>query len=240
MANVLPTKVLSLSLVLLISLAILGADGNNRSAAVLHATGKVQVNHTGSPAVTTLFPGDSVQTDGNSVANIIAGGSSVLVPPSASVIFMGNAVDLVEGGMTIATSAGMSATADGLTITPATQRQSKFDVSENKGTVVIAARLGNVTVSDGQQTTTVPEGQETTRDKKGRQEVPPAAKGGIRISKKTKETLAIIGAGGGVVGLTALSLEMSEPGKRCISSSGDKRCRCKTESKGISVCRQDY
>jgi ferric-dicitrate binding protein FerR (iron transport regulator) len=68
--------------------------------------------------------------------------------------------------MSIATSAGMTALADGLTVTPTAQKLSKFEVAEDEDSVVIAARQGDVTVSDGQQTSTVPEGQQTTRKKK--------------------------------------------------------------------------
>ena len=70
--------------------ATLGMDGSSGPATVLHASRKVQVNGAGSRAVTTLFSGDSVPTDADSVANIIAGGSSVLVMPNASVKFLGN------------------------------------------------------------------------------------------------------------------------------------------------------
>ncbi|MDP9162299.1 MAG: hypothetical protein M3O09_18990 [Acidobacteriota bacterium] len=235
MTNFITTKVLSISVVLLISFAIIGADGTTRPAAVLHATGKVQVNHAGSRSVTTLFPGDSVQTDGYSVANIIAGGSSVLVPPSGSVIFMGNTVELMQGQMTISTSAGMSAIANGFTISPISKQQSKFDVTENEDTVVIASRQGSLSVNDGQQTSTVSEGQETTKKKRNGGDAPAAAKGGIRLSKRTKLLLAA----GGAVGATAILLEATEDGKRCISSSGDKKCKCDERDDGKRVCEKD-
>ena len=159
-------QLLSIILLFSFSCATLGVDGPT-PAAVLHASGKVQVNGTGSSAVTTLFSGDLIQTDADSVANITAGGSSVLVMPNASVKFLGNMVELTQGGMAIATSVGMSAMADGLTITPVSKKLSKFEVAEDQDSVVIAARQGNVSVSDGQQTSTVPEGQQTTKKKKG-------------------------------------------------------------------------
>jgi hypothetical protein len=92
--------------------------------------------------------------------------------------------------MAIATSAGMSALADGLTITPAAQKPSKFEVAEDEDSVVIAARQGNVTVSDGQETSTVPEGQETRRKKRAAGAEPGASGGGHFISGKT---VAIVG-----------------------------------------------
>jgi ribosome-associated protein YbcJ (S4-like RNA binding protein) len=89
-----------LSLILLFSCACatLGVDGSGGPAAVLYAGGKVQVNGADSRKISTLFSGDSIQTDADSVANIIARGSSVLVMPGASVKFLGNAVELTQGG----------------------------------------------------------------------------------------------------------------------------------------------
>jgi hypothetical protein len=134
-----------------------------RQAAVLHASGKVQVNGAGSRETIVLFSGDSIRTDEDSVANITAGGSSVLVMPNASIKFLGKMVELGEGSVSIATSEGMSAVAGGVIVTPAAGKISKFAVAENEGSVVIAACQDSVTVSDRQQTTTVPEGQETKR-----------------------------------------------------------------------------
>ena len=48
----------------------------------------------------------------------------------AAVKFLGN-VELTQGGMAIATSEAMTATVDGLTITPAAQKFSKFEVAED-------------------------------------------------------------------------------------------------------------
>jgi hypothetical protein len=81
----------------LFACAALGVDDSNARRAVLHATGKVQVNGADSRKTTTLFSGDSIQTDDQSVANIMAGGSSVLVMPNASVKFLGNAVEITRG-----------------------------------------------------------------------------------------------------------------------------------------------
>jgi hypothetical protein len=88
--------------------------------------------------------------------------------PGASVKFLGNGMELTEGGMAIATSEAMTATVEDLIITPAGQKLSKYEIAEDEDTVVIAARQGNVAVSEGQQTSTVPEGQETTRKRKRR------------------------------------------------------------------------
>ena len=154
-----------LLILVLFACAGFGVEGTGAKA-VLQASGNVQVNGNASRRTTTLFSGDVVETDEGSAANIIAGGSSVLVLSGTAMKFLGNGVELTQGGMAIATSEAMTATVDGLTITPAAQKFSKFEVAEDDDTVVIAARQGNVAVSDGQQTSTVPEGQETKRKKK--------------------------------------------------------------------------
>src|SRR5437762_11620581 len=87
-------QVISIILTLSFSCAALGGDGPAASGAVLRASGNVQVNGVGSREITTLFPGDSIQTTEDSAANIIAGGSSVLVMPNSLVKFVGHGVEL--------------------------------------------------------------------------------------------------------------------------------------------------
>ncbi len=227
----------SIILMLSFSCVALGVDSPGASGAVLHASGKVQVNGAGSREITTLFSGDSIQTAEDSVANIIAGGSSVLVMPNALIKFMGNGVELTEGGVSVATSEGMAVSAYGLTITPAAQKQSKYEVAEADDSVVVAARQGNVTVADGEQTSTVPEGHEATHKKKKKKKAAgaePAASSSHSISGKT---LAVIG---GASGATVAGILIAESGqkKKCVSSSGDKKCKCKKDKNGKEVCEE--
>jgi ribosome-associated protein YbcJ (S4-like RNA binding protein) len=219
-----------LLILVLFACAGFGVEGTGAKA-VLQASGNVQVNGNASRRTTTLFSGDVVETDEGSAANIIAGGSSVLVLSGTAMKFLGNGVELTQGGMAIATSEAMTATVDGLTITPAAQKFSKFEVAEDDDTVVIAARQGNVAVSDGQQTSTVPEGQETKRKKrkKGGGAIP--AGSGHAISGKT---LAIIG---GAAGGTVAGILIAEKGKqKCLSASGNKKCVCHKKTDNVDVC----
>ena len=222
-------QLLSLILVLF-ACAGFGVEGTG-ARAVLQASGKVQVNGNASRRTTTLFSGDVVETDEGSAANIIAGGSSVLVMSGTAMKFLGNGVELTQGGMAIATSEAMTATVDGLTITPAAQKFSKFEIAEDDDTVVIAARQGNVAVSDGQQTSTVPEGQETKRKKKKKGGGAIPAGSGHAISGKT---LAIIG---GAAGGTVAGILIAEKGKqKCLSASGNKKCVCHKKTDNVDVC----
>ena len=226
-------KTLRQSLLLILVLfacAGFGVEGTGAKA-VLQASGNVQVNGNASRRTTTLFSGDVVETDEGSAANIIAGGSSVLLLSGTAMKFLGNGVELTQGGMAIATSEAMTATVDGLTITPAAQKFSKFEVAEDDDTVVIAARQGNVAVSDGQQTSTVPEGQETKRKKKKKGGGAIPAGSGHAISGKT---LAIIG---GAAGGTVAGILIAEKGKqKCLSASGNKKCVCHKKTDNVDVC----
>lgn len=114
----------SITLMLSFSCAALGGDNPSASRAVLHASGKVQVNGASSRDTTALFSGDSIQTTEDSVANIDVSGSSVLLEPSASVKFKGTAVELAGGSVSVATSEGMAVNAYGLTIMPVAGTQS--------------------------------------------------------------------------------------------------------------------
>jgi hypothetical protein len=220
-----------LSLILvLFACAGFGIEGTG-ARAVLQASGKVQVNGSASRQVTTLFAGDVIRTDENSAANIIAGGSSVLVMPGASARFLGNGMELTEGGMAIATSEAMTATVDDLIITPAGPKLSKYEIAEDEDTVVIAARQGNVAVSDGQQTSTVPEGQQTTRRRKRKKGGATPAGSGHGISETT---LGIIG---GAAGATVAGILIAEKGKQqCLSASGNKKCVCHKKTSNVDVC----
>ena len=212
-------QLLSINLALWFSCAALAGDSPSVPGAVLHGTGKVQVNGSSSRETTTLFSGDSIQTGEGSVAHITAGGSSVLVMPNASVKFLGNAVEVTQGGVSIATSAGMAARAFGLTITPAAQKFSKFEVAEDQDSVVVAAQQGNVTVADGQETSTVREGQQATHKKRKGAAAP--ASGAHAISGKT---LATIGAASGAAILGIIIAE-GDKKKLCVSPSGGKKCQ---------------
>jgi hypothetical protein len=228
-------QLLSCVLVCLFSFSSLAADEPATPAAMLHASGKVEVNRSGTPGTMALFSGDSVDTQTDSVANITSGGTSILVMPNSSVKLQSNTVELSQGDVVIATSTGMAAKADDLTIAPASKKQSKFEVSENDDSVTVAAQQGNVTVSDGQQSSTVQEGQQTTREKKNKKKSAGAAPGGSGGMLSGK-TLAIIGGASGGA-LAGILIATSGSSKKCVSPSGDKNCKCNDNQQGNNNCQ---
>ena len=91
-------------------------------------------------------------------------GSTVRVLADSLVQFEGNSVKIDHGGVTVSTSKGMATTAGDVKVEPASSAWTGFNVTDVDGTVRIAARKGDGTVSDGKGTVTLAQGQETTRD----------------------------------------------------------------------------
>jgi hypothetical protein len=226
----------SIILMLSFSCAALGGDSPSVSRAVLHASGVVQVNGVGSREITTLFSGDSIQTTEDSVANIVADGSSVLVMPNALVKFLGQGVELTEGGVSVATSGGMTVSSYGLTFAPPEHTQSKFEVVEYEDSVTVAARQGNVIVNDGEQTSTVPEGQEATHKKRRRAAGAVPAAGGTHSISGT--TWALLGGASGAT-VAGILIATSNNKKKCVSASNNKKCKCKKDKNGKEICEED-
>jgi len=217
-----PRQLLTLIVVCSFSSAPLAEEAPNPAVAMLNVSGKVQVNGSAIPRGTALLSGDRIQTQSDSVANITLVGSSVLVKPNTLVEFQGDAVEISQGGMVIATSRGMIARAYGLTISPGTQTPSKFEVAENGDSVVVAAEQGNVNVSDDKESSTVPEGQQTTKKKKGAGAVP-----GTSGSAFPTKTVAIVAGVAGAAAVTGIVIANNGGGKKCISPSvviGNKCC----------------
>jgi hypothetical protein len=102
-------------------------------------------------------------------------------------------VELEHGAVRVTTSRGLAARAGDVTVKPASNSWTEFQVTDVDGRMQIAANKGDLTVQDDQGTTTVTQGQQTTRDdtndtekkKKKRRRgsgAAPAAGGGIMSS----------------------------------------------------------
>jgi hypothetical protein len=229
-----PRQLLSIVLVFSFSFATLAVDAPGTAMGMLHASGKVEVNRADSPRTMALFSGDSVETEKDSVANITAGGTSVLVMPNSSVRVQGHAVEVSRGDIVVATSAGMTAKADDFVITPAAQKQSKFEVAENDESVTVAAQQGNVSVSDGQQSSTVQEGQQTTREKKKKKGAGAAPGGSGGLSGKTT---GILLAGAGAAAAVGIAIATTNSSTKCVSPSGDKKFKCDNNQPANNNCQ---
>src|ERR1700676_1100336 len=189
------------------------------ASAMLYTNGAAWLNGSEVPKSAAVFSGDMLQTRPDSTASIESNGSSVMVLADSLVKFEGLAVELEHGAVRVTTSRGLAARAGEVTVKPAANTWTEFQVTDVDGRVQIAANKGDVTVQDDKGTTTVTQGQQTTRDdtadtekkKKKRRRSgdgpAPAAAGGIMNSPKA------IGVGLGIVGGVGLwvALQHEEP-----------------------------
>jgi hypothetical protein len=185
-------RLASYVLLFVFPMSVFAAD---TKAAMLYTNGEAWINGSHVPrSSSAIFSGDLLQTRSDSVANINEPGSMVTVQPDSLVRFQTQSLGVEHGGVTIATSQGVAATAGDVKVTPASHAWTEFNVTDVNGTVHILARKGDVTIDDGGgQTTTLQQGQETTKDetsssdqnskKKNKRGTPPgatpAAEGGI-------------------------------------------------------------
>jgi hypothetical protein len=180
------------------------------ATAMLYTNGAAWLNGSEVPKSAAVFAGDLLQTRPDSTASIQSNGSNVMVLSDSLVKFEGPTVELEHGAVRVTTSRGLAARAGDVTVKPASNSWTEFQVTDVDGRVQIAANKGDVTVQDDKgTTTTVTQGQQTTKDdtsdtekkKKKRRKAAgaaPAAGGGIMSSP-----YAVYG-GLGVVGGAAI------------------------------------
>jgi hypothetical protein len=133
------------------------------SPAMLYARGAAWINGGAVPRTSAVFPGDLVQTRSDSVASINASGSNVVVLADSLVKFEGPAVALEHGSLRVATSKRLSTHTGDLTVAPASNGWTEFEVKQvGDDSVQIMAQKGDVTVSDGSNSSTLSQGQQTT------------------------------------------------------------------------------
>ena len=213
MTRALYLKILSSLLVLILPVALFAAD---RPAAMLYSHGTALLNGHSIARSSAIFFGDLVQTNADSAANINASGSIVLVLNDSMVQYQDQAVKLEHGGITISTSKLLATRAGDITVSPAASVWTEFEVRDVDGTVHIAARKGNLTISDETGTTTLAQGEQTTREesepqtdkkkrKKGAAAAPAAAEGGVFNSP-----IAVGIGGAAILGVTAWVLIESD------------------------------
>jgi hypothetical protein len=135
--------------------------------AMLYGRGPVWLNGKPLPRTSAVFPGDLIQTQPESLATLDTSGSGVIVLPDSLVKFEANAVSLEHGSVSVATSHGMVALAREVTVTPASDKWTEFEVADVNGTIQVVASKGAVNVNCGKGTATLSEGEETTRDQSG-------------------------------------------------------------------------
>ena len=189
MRTALLQKILSCIMVMVVPASLFAADS---AAAMLYSNGTTWLNGSSLPKSSAIFSGDRVQTTAGSVAKINASGSSLVVLSDSLVQFEGDAVKLEHGGVTVSTSKGMTTRAGEVAVIPSTGVWTQFDVTDVDGKVHIAARKGDLTITDPAGTMLLAQGQETSRDES--QPVPEEKK-----KKKRRAGGAVPVASGGIL-----------------------------------------
>jgi hypothetical protein len=154
-------RMVSCVLLCLLPASMFAAETN---AAMLYTNGTAWVNGAHVPRFSSaIFSGDLLQTRSDSVANITLTGSSITVLADSLIQFEGASLKIEHGGLTVSTSKGVATTAGDVKVAPASNAWTEFNVTDVDGTVRIAARKGDLTISDDGGSVTLPQGQETTR-----------------------------------------------------------------------------
>jgi len=164
------------------------------ASAMLYTNGAAWLNGSDVPKSAAVFSGDLLQTRADSTASIQSNGSSVMVLADSLVKFEGPAVELEHGAVRVTTSRGMAARAGDVTVKPAANTWTDFQVTDVDGRVQIAANKGDLTVQDDKGTTTVTQGQQTTRDDTTNPEK--------KKKRRRKGDGAATAAGGGIMSST--------------------------------------
>jgi hypothetical protein len=212
-------KMVSCLLLLAFPVSLVASDSE---AGMLYTHGAAWINGVHVPASSAIFSGDLLQTRSDSGASINAAGSSINILGDSLVQFEGSSLKLEHGGVDVATSKGVATTAGDVRVAPSTNSWTEFNVTDIDGTVRIAARKGDLTVTDDTGTVTLAQGQQTTRDEQSDQSTssdktdkkkdkkrgggaPPAAAGGVLSS-----TGAVIGGTAAIGGVAIWILTRSD------------------------------
>lgn len=169
-------------------MSLIAADSG---AAMLYSKGQAWLNGAAVPSSSAIFPGDLVQTRPDSVANINASGSKVMILSDSMVKFDGNAVSVEHGRVLVTTSKGMATRAGDVTVAPTANTWTEFEVTDVNGTVQIVARKGDVSINDGAETHTLAQGEQTTRDESQPQQA--------EKKRRRKEGGAVVAASGSIL-----------------------------------------
>jgi hypothetical protein len=188
-------KLVSCVLLLAFPGSLIAADSG---AAMLYTDG-AWLNGSRVPQSSAIFSGDLVQTRPDSAANIHAPGSSVTVLGDSLVEFEGASLKVEHGGVSVSTSKGMATTAGDVRVAPASVASwTEFNVIDTDGTVRIAARKGDLSVTDADgKVTLLAQGQDKTLDEQSDQTDQSNNNGNKKKNNKKPVVGAAPAAGGG-------------------------------------------
>jgi hypothetical protein len=164
--------------------SLLGQDGER---AMLHSDGGASVNGKAAPNSSAIFLHDRIETRPESTAKIDAGGSTITVLPGTVLVFEGDEMILDHGGLQVKSARGLKALVNCVTVSPLTQNWTRYDVSDVKEKVTVAAYDNDVKIHSGgaavrhmkhgaSQDVIMHRGEQVTRDERCRTRSEGAAK----------------------------------------------------------------
>jgi hypothetical protein len=185
--------------------------------AMLYAKGEAWINGTTVPKSSAIFPGDLIQTRADSLVNINATGSRILVLADSVTKYQGNEVSLEHGTLTVVTSTEMETRAGDVKVRPVSKDWAEFAVTHVDGTVQIVAKKGDLAIDDGQQTSTLSQGQQTTRDDSPDQQKKKKKRGGAAVAATGSVLNSTAAIAAGTIGVGAVALWVYTRGDEPIS-----------------------
>jgi hypothetical protein len=115
-------------------------------SAILHAQGGVWVNEYEARDSAAIFSGDTIETKPGFSATLAVEGSQVLIQPESVTKFQGDYIELDHGGVSVETSRSFRVRVHCITVIPAANTFTQYDVTDVNGTVQVSARKSDVNV----------------------------------------------------------------------------------------------
>src|SRR5271157_3103717 len=160
-------------------LAILPASlqGQDNGAAVLHSSGSVLLNQNPAVPTSALFADDLIEIREGGAARIEAAGSAVDINSGTLVQFEGNELVLDHGSLSVNTSRGLRVRVGCVTVVPANEAWTDYEVTDTDGRVTVSARKNDVNIDSraaktqsakesGRERVTLREGEQKSREEK--------------------------------------------------------------------------
>jgi hypothetical protein len=161
-------------LILITPVSLAAADSES---AMLFTKGVVLRNGVEIPNSSAVFAGDLLETKADSVANLNATGTSVIILPGSLVQFQGKTLSVEHGAVSVATSHGISVSVRCMTVEPVSSAWTQFEVTDVNGSVGISAKKNDIRLyqqpdpsspkevsASSRSGTVLREGDQTTRD----------------------------------------------------------------------------
>ncbi len=197
--------------------------------------GQIKINAVTTPSGATVFPGDKVNTEANTIAEItLNGGNKVLLPESTGVVLNQDGsqvtVNLTQGALAVLSKSSVPAfiDANGALIRPAADTAVVLEVAVHENVLKVLARRGSATVETADKTLEVNEGKELDATM-----APPTPQGPgePRVAGRSKLMMWIFIAAvaSGLTGLILGAIAFSRPNPSdctVVSPSGTGSIRC--------------